>query len=94
MGFNFTSKFLKAMNIVNISLVSTKYPPQHSDSYMWTLRKHIYSMTLGSLLWSTCHFICFYLNFDTHNQTAIFIPRLDELYAVHKKLNHSRSDSQ
>ena len=94
MVFNFTSKFLKAMNIVNISLVSTKYPPQHSDSYMWTLRKHIYSMTLGSLLWSTWHFIYFCLNFDTLQPNGNIYRRLGELYAVHKKVNHSPSDSQ
>ena len=39
-------------------------------------------------------FIYFCLNFDTLQPNGNIYPRLGELYAVHKKLNHSPSDSQ
>ena len=61
---------------------------------MWNVRIHILFNDSGEFAVIDMSFHLFYLNFDTHNQTAIFIPRLDELYAVHKKLITQESDSQ
>ena len=64
---------------------------------MWNVRIHMKYFI--QWFWGVCcdrhviSFYLFYLNFDTHNQTAI-TSRLDETVCCPQETDHSRSDSQ